>query len=265
VSLSPVPSPRSDRSPGNDARTPAAAASPSAVASPGTAAPHGVAVPPGRAIPPGAPGTHRPGRRPGRALGLALVALAVTGLASCRPAPDASGPRPEAARGLAAVDFRNATYAPDSCSNFGEVPGGLVVKDGEAVPAPDGAVVEAEVWDVARGDVSGDDRDEVVVTLGCAGMSPWAQAWVFADDPAAAAGVARLGEVRIADEVLADARLARVRLISATVRDGAVVSTWEGYGMDVPVCCPSSTVTATFRVKAAGVALAAPVIISSPI
>jgi hypothetical protein len=140
-----------------------------------------------------------------------------------------------------------------------------VVRDGRAVPASDGEAVSANVWDVAHGDLSGDGRDEVVVTLGCTGMSPWAQAWVFADDAAAPAGVGRLGEVRIADEVLADAGLARVRLISATVRDGAVVSTWSGYGIDVPVCCPSATVTATFRADATGVALAAPVIVSAPV
>jgi hypothetical protein len=186
------------------------------------------------------------------------------GLAACRPTPGAAGPGPAPAAGLAAVDFRNATYAPDSCSNFGEAPGGLVVADGHAVPAADGPAVAADVWEVARGDLTGDGRDEAVVTLGCAGMSPWAQAWVFADDPAAPAGVRRLGEVRIAERVLADAGLARVRLLSATVKDGAVVSSWEGYGVDVPVCCPSSTVTATFRADPAGVVLAAPVIVSSP-
>jgi hypothetical protein len=265
VSPSPVPSCGSDRSPGNGARNPAAAVSPGPDF-PGIAVPPGAATPPGSAFPPGAIGVHRPGPRPGRALGLVLLVLAAAALASCRPAPGTDGPKPAApAGGVAAVDFRNATYAPDSCSNFGDVPGGLVVRAGHAVPGADGPVLSADVWDVARGDVSGDGRDEAVVTLGCAGMSPWAQAWVFADNPAAPSGIERLGEVRIPERVQTDAGLARVRLISATVRDGVVVSTWDGYGVDVPVCCPSSTVTATFRADGRGVAPAAPVIVSSPV
>jgi hypothetical protein len=154
--------------------------------------------------------------------------------------------------GVRSVDWRNMTYPGDACGPTNTPAGGYVVHDGQG-PAvgeitnsgQDAFVAESiDAGDtVGYGDLTGDGRDEAVVSVFCrsGGSFKWSVPWLYTTDPAAAGGIRRLTAV---DPPPGAALHVGPRfLVSAVIEAGRLTTSWSAVTETDPVCCPTKLVT----------------------
>jgi hypothetical protein len=148
-------------------------------------------------------------------------------------APSTTAGRQGAVVDIHTVDFRNFTYAPDSCPgvNVRGIPlAGFHLSEGFFQGATISDIVRLQDRTI-YGDVGGDGRDDVVVYLSCstgAGSGSVTYPWVFTPNPASATGVSRLPSAAPSPAELDRLGLHdwRLKYSEATIADGMLSIDW---------------------------------------
>jgi hypothetical protein len=175
--------------------------------------------------------------------------------ASVSPVTTATAPAPAGTKpDIHRVDFRNFTYPANTCAIAGFPP----APDGDGYPLRDarwngqGNEYVAVERDVVYGDVTGDGRDDAVVTVTCSsgvGSGTNTHPWVFTPDASAPAGARQLAFPGLTDPTLRQLGLAgaHTRGGVAEVGDGVLTITWGVFTPDDLPIAPSKLVTTRQR------------------
>jgi hypothetical protein len=147
-------------------------------------------------------------------------------------------PRPPApstsAAAIRKVDFANMTYPADACILGGFLdppPGGFPVRDGMYRSTDEAWTIYIKPEAILYGDLTGDGRDDAVVTVGCSGAvgsSTRLIPWVYASDAAAPGQVRRLPFTELPESALAQTGIpgAYTRIAEPKVADGVLTIDW---------------------------------------